>query len=85
MRARRANQNIQSSLQIALNISYGLNHVHEANCKHGDMKPHNVSLTSEFDLFYNNKRRPRDAKHDIQSSLQMALIYQMDEIMSIKN
>ena len=44
MRARDAKRVIQSSLQIALNMAYGLNHVHE------DMKPHNVLLTSQFNF-----------------------------------
>ena len=50
MRARNSKLNIQSSLKMALNISYGLNHVHEENCQHGDMKLHDVLLRSEFNL-----------------------------------
>ena len=50
MRAIHSNLNIRSSLQMVLNISYGLNHVHEENCTHGDMKPHNELLTSDFNF-----------------------------------
>ena len=46
MRARDSKLNIQSSLQMVLNISCGLNHVHEETCTHGDMKQHNKLLTS---------------------------------------
>ena len=45
-----AKLNIQLSLQMRLNISYGLNHVHEEYHTHGDMKPHNVLLTSDFNF-----------------------------------
>ena len=47
MPARHAKFDIQSSLQMASNITDGLNHIHEENCKHGDMKPHSVLFTSE--------------------------------------
>ena len=49
-RAKDPKLDIQLSLQMVLNISYGLNHVHEKNCKHGDMKPHNVLFTAEFNF-----------------------------------
>ena len=43
-----AKLNIQLSLQMGLNIFYGLNHVHEEYHTHGDMKPHNVLVISDF-------------------------------------
>ena len=56
MRARDAQLDIQSSLQIPLSIVYGLNHVHEEYYTHGGMKPHNVFLTSEFNLVIQQDR-----------------------------
>ena len=50
MRPRDSKLNIRSSVQMGLDIFYGLNHVHEENCKHGYMKPRNVFLTSEFNF-----------------------------------
>ena len=50
MRARNAQLDNQSAFQIVLNMSYGLNHVHEENCTQCNMKPHNVLLTSEFNF-----------------------------------
>ena len=50
MQGRDTKLHIQSSAQTALNISFGLNHVHEENYTHGDMKPHNQFLGLEFNF-----------------------------------
>ena len=50
MQARDSKIHSQSSLHMALNISFGFNHLHEENYTQGDMKPCNELLTSDFNL-----------------------------------
>ena len=50
MQERNSKLHIQSSVQMALIISFGLNHVHEENCKRGGIKLHDVLLTSELNF-----------------------------------
>ena len=50
MRARDAKPDIQLSVQMVLNIGHGLNFEQEEYYTYGDMKPHNVLLTSELNF-----------------------------------